>query len=126
LLLSLVLSVAAETQVRKFPYEAVIEGTAVAARSGPGRKYYTASMLSSGDRVIVHRHDPGGWYMIAPPPGSFSWIPAHQVSRTSPSTGVVQSNFVSVRVGSAAGEGSDVEQVRLSTGTQVQILGESV
>ena len=56
-------------QIRKFPYEGLVESEAAYVRSGPGKQYYPTGQLGRGARVTVHRHDPGGWYMIAPPPG---------------------------------------------------------
>ena len=64
-----VLVLPAAAQVQKFPYEAGLTGEDVYVRSGPGKKYYPTGKLKSGDHVIVHRHDPGGWYMISPPAG---------------------------------------------------------
>src|SRR5579863_5467148 len=62
------------------PYEAVIEADEAFARCGPGRNYYPTSKLMRGDRVTVRRHDPGGWFMIDPPAGSFSLIRVDDVS----------------------------------------------
>jgi len=107
----------------RFPYEATVQSEEY-ARSGPGTRYYPTSRLKPGDRVTVHRHDPGGWYMIAPPPGSFSWIPERYVDRTGPKTGVVNANNVVVRVGSYQSDIRDVEQRRLSKGDEVQLLGQ--
>lgn len=112
--------------VREFPYEAVVEAGTVFVHSGPGRKYYATSRLSRGERVRVHRHDPGGWYMISPPPGSFSWIRADAVERAGQRRGVLIDNNVVVRVGSALEDSRDVFQSRLSTGARVEILGEQV
>ncbi len=109
---------------QKFPYDAVIESDDVYARSGPGRKYYPTSKLKLGDHVRVHRHDPGGWYMIAPPPGSFSWIPAKYVQRVGERRGRIRQNGVVVRVGSFESDIRDVEQRRLNEGDEVVILGE--
>lgn len=109
---------------RKFPYEALIESDDVHARSGPGSKYYPTSKLKLGERVVVHRHDPGGWFMIAPPAGSFSWIRAKYVDRRDGDRGVVNTNRVVVRVGSHESDSHDVEQARLNQGDEVRILGE--
>jgi len=109
---------------RRFPYQAVVAAEDVYARSGPGRNYYPTNKLHSGRKVTVHRHDPGGWYMIAPPPGSFSWIRAEYVQNEGNGRGVLQENNVIVRVGSEFGDSRDIEQVRLSTGDTVEILGE--
>ena len=62
-----------------FPYQATVSSDNVLIRSGPGGRYYPTGRLASGDRVTVHRHDPGGWFMVSPPEGSFSWIAANGV-----------------------------------------------
>jgi len=55
-------------------------GTNALVRSGPGtEQYYATLKLSPGDKVHVLRKDPGGWYMIDPPPGSYSWVNAVNV-----------------------------------------------
>ncbi len=111
-------------QVRKFPYDATITQDETYVRSGPGTRYYPTSRLNSGSKVTVYRHDPGGWYMIAPPPGSFSWIRAEYVQTGDGRTGSVTENHVVVRVGTEFGDTRDVEQQRLSKGDRVDILGE--
>jgi len=117
-------STLADAQSRKFPYEAVITENETYVRSGPGTRYYPTARLAQGNKVIVHRHDPGGWYMIEPPPGSFSWIRADYVEPAAQKTGRVTENQVVVRVGTAFGDTRDVEQKRLNRGDTVQILGE--
>ncbi len=112
-------------QVREFPYEAIVDADDTEVRSGPGRKYYATSQLSRGSRVRVHRHDPGGWYMISPPAGSFSWIRAEYVQRQAGRRGVLTANNVLVHVGSSFDDSRDVWQRRLSTGDEVQILDET-
>lgn len=112
---------------RTFPYEAIInveEGENV--RSGPGPKYYPTARLQQGDRVIVHRHDPGGWCMIAPPPGSFSWVRAEYIQKSpSGDTGILKTSGVVVHIGSSLNQ-DDVTtvQANLSKGDAVEILGE--
>lgn len=118
------ISFPADAQTRKFPYEAVITENETYVRSGPGTRYYPTSRLAQGNKVMVHRHDPGGWYMIAPPSGSFSWIRADYVQPKDQNSGVVTENQVVVRVGSSFGDKRDVEQKRLSRGDTVQIMGE--
>jgi Bacterial SH3 domain len=115
-----------EAQVRQFPYEAAITQDETYVRSGPGTRYYPTSRLARGTKVTVHRHDPGGWYMIAPPSDSFSWIRSDYVSQQANGTGTVTENQVVVRVGTTFGDTRDVEQKRLSRGDRVQILGEKV
>lgn len=114
-------------QNSKFPYEAVVSGEDAFVRSGPGTTYYPTGRLPAGERVVVHRHDPGGWYMVAPPSGSFSWIPARQVDRDADGpVGVVNANRVPVRVGSFESDVRDVSQRQLDRGDTVQITGEKV
>lgn len=119
------LPLAAKAQVQRFPYEATIGGDDVFLRSGPGKKYYPTGRLKTADRVIVHRHDPGGWYMITPPAGSFSWIQADMVKPLGNRRGLVTATNVPVHVGSAIGESADVEQLKLSTNEQVQLLDDA-
>jgi hypothetical protein len=106
------------------PYEAIVDLDEELVRSGPSTKYYPTLKLKRGDKVTVHRHDPGGWYMISPPEGSFSWIQADYVQRTAPDAGVLNANSVVVRVGSSLGDARDVFQQKLSKGDQVEVLGE--
>ncbi|MCC7424171.1 MAG: hypothetical protein IT428_28220 [Planctomycetaceae bacterium] len=115
----------AHAQVQRFPYEATIGGDDVFIRSGPGKKYYPTGRLKSADRVLVFRHDPGGWYMIAPPAGSFSWIQADAVKPLGNRRALVTGNNVPVHVGSQIGESADVEQVKLSTNDQIQLMDDA-
>ncbi|MEX0715202.1 MAG: SH3 domain-containing protein [Planctomycetaceae bacterium] len=118
------LLVASAAHAADFPYRAAIDGNEVYVRSGPGMSYYPTSRLNTGDEVTVHRHDPGGWYMIAPPPGSFSWIRAEYVRQTAANTGELTANNVVVRVGSEFGTERPVFQRRLNIGDTVEIIGE--
>lgn len=112
-------------QVRTFPYTAIVETDGLEVRSGQGRRFYVTNKLKRGTRVIVHRHDPGGWYMIAPPANSFSWIRAEHVRPTQAGLGVVTAIDVAIHVGSATGSQFDVLQRFLSTGDEVVILGKA-
>ncbi len=108
---------------QKFPYVAIVRVDGAYVRSGPGKSYYPTERLARGTKVTIHRHDPGGWFMTAPPPGSFSWIRAEYVRQTGPKTGQVTADNIVVRVGSSFGdETRNVEQVRLSKGDAVNIL----
>jgi len=121
LLLCLTEEVAAKK--RTFPYEAIVNAEEALVRSGNGSRYYPTLKLKRGNRITVHRHDPGGWFMITPPQGSFSWIRAEYVQKMAANRGRVTENGVVVRVGSAFGESRDVEQIRLSKNDEVTILG---
>lgn len=111
---------------QKFPYEAVVRQDDVSVRSGPGRAFYPTSKLKVGDKVTVVRHNHGGWYMIQPPGGSFSWIPARTVERGEGSRGTVTVNNTPARVGSEESDLRDVVQRNLSKGESVEIVGEKV
>jgi hypothetical protein len=111
---------------RKFPYEAIVEAEdGENVRSGPGPKYYPTDKLQKGDRVMVHRHDPGGWCMISPPPGSFSWIRAEHVQKSGKDSGVLKTNGVVVHIGSTIKPDEfTTVQANLSKSDAVEILGE--
>lgn len=108
---------------RTFPYEAVVNAEEALVRSGNGSRYYPTLKLKRGSRITVHRHDPGGWFMITPPQGSFSWVRAEYIQKVGTNRGRVTENGVVVRVGSAFSESRDVEQIRLSKNDEVTILG---
>ena len=114
------------SEERKFPYEAIVEAEeGENVWSGPGPKFYPTDRLRKGERVMVHRHDPGGWCMIAPPPGSFSWIRAEYVQKSGPQSGVLKANDVVVHIGSNVKPDEFMTvQAHLSKGDAVEILGE--
>ena len=116
----------ADAQDRRFPYEAVVDVDEEFIRSGPGRVYFPTGKLARGDKVAVHRHDPGGWYMIAPPDGSFSWIQAEYVQRIDDKRGRLTANNVIVYVGSSLADERSVYQRTLSKGDTVEILDETI
>jgi hypothetical protein len=112
-------------QVRKFPYEAKVVVDEVYVRSGSGNnsQYYATQKLSRDAVVTVRRHEPGGWVMIDPPQGSFSWVPARYVDRQG-DEGVVKEDNVVAFVGSNFGDEAGVWQRPLRAGERVTILGE--
>ncbi|QDT54127.1 hypothetical protein Pan44_21540 [Caulifigura coniformis] len=115
----------------QFPYEAMVAGDDVVVRSGPGKNYYATSKLERNLQVIVHRHDPGGWYMISPPPGSISWIEATLVERQG-DRGIVnvpadeqgRPGQAVVRIGSTLSDDHGYTGRRLASGDEVEIIGE--
>lgn len=115
----------ATAQDRKFPYEAVVDLDGEYVRSGPGPNFYPTEKLKRADKVMIHRHDPGGWCMIAPPAGSFSWILAEHVQKSGDNAGVLKANNVVVHIGSSINPDEFTTiQGNLSKGDAVQILGE--
>lgn len=109
-------------EARTFPYEAVVT-TETFVRSGQGKKFYPTGKLKVGERVLVHRHDPGAWFMVAPPAGSFNWIQAKLVNRNG-DEGTVNTDGTSARVGSTFNDDRTVEQLPLNSGDMVKILEE--
>lgn len=117
-------SVAIQAAERAMPYKAYISSSDVYVRSGPGKNYYPTSKLDEGTEVEVYRHDPGGWYAIRPPKGSFSWVSARFVEVGDDGLGTVTGDQVAARVGCAFSDIRDVIQVRLHEGEIVEIFGE--
>lgn len=111
-------------QAREFPYTAVVIADEAYARSGPGTGYYETLRLHKDDTVLVERHDPGGWFAIAPPAGSFSWVKQSEVEKEASGVGTIVGHNVEARVGSLKAVHKSFHQVRLSKGAQVKILDE--
>lgn len=104
------------------PYVAYVVSDEVYVRSGPGKNYYPTLKLARGDCVEVYRHDPGGWFAIRPPDGSFSWVAGEFVKPGEDGLGVIIGDRVVARVGSAFSDIRDVIQVRLNRGEELEIL----
>lgn len=114
----------AAAQIKSFPYDAKVVVDEVFVRSGAGDSYYPTQKLPRETVVTVHRHDPGGWYMIDPPKGSFSWIPERFVKRVNDTEGEVAEESVIAFVGSEFGDEASVFQRRLKTGEKITIMGQ--
>ncbi len=115
---------ATETAVAtQFPYQARVVAEETWVRSGSDERFYPTQRLAEGSIVTVHRHDPGGWYMIDPPQGSFSWIAERYVNRLDESRGVVREDNVIACIGSDFGDEVSAFQRRLRAGEEVTILG---
>jgi len=105
-----------------FPYKAFVTADDVYVRSGPGERYYPSGRLHAGAEVEVFRHDPGGWYAIRPPAGSFSWIGARYLRQGQDGLAEVIGERVAVRVGSELTDRRDVVQVRVQRGEVIEVL----
>ncbi|HUN80031.1 MAG TPA: hypothetical protein VMV81_00825 [Phycisphaerae bacterium] len=106
-----------------FPWEGEVTGTNVYVRSGAGNNWYPTAKLSGGDRVLV-MGEKIGWYQIAPPAGSFSYIDQSMVDRKG-KTGTVKQDKTYVRAGSKLENRKNSMQVVLNKGATVEITGES-
>jgi hypothetical protein len=119
----------APAAVKEFPYEAIIEADEAYVRCGPGKNFYTTMKLTRGQHVTVRRHDPGGWFMIDPPLGSFSLIRIEDVVQEGNIATVKRLDVgqASVRIGSSLDPTADsIFQRKLSSGERAEILGEVI
>jgi len=107
---------------QNFPYKAYVIDNDVYYRSGPGKNYYPTGKLQAGDQVEVYRHDPGGWYAIRPPEGSFSWVSGRYLKLDGDGLAEVTGDRVAARVGSQFSDIRDVIAVRLHRGEVVEVL----
>lgn len=105
-----------------FPYKAYIAANDTYVRSGPGENYYPTGKLRAGTQIEVYRHDPGGWYAIRPPEGSFSWIGRRYVRQVGDGVAEVTGERVAVRVGTELSDRRDVVQVRVTRGELLELL----
>jgi len=108
-----------------FPWEGEVSASNVFVRSGAGSNWYPTSKLNSGDRVLV-LGEKFGWYQIAPPQGSFSYVDMSVVDRRpGAKTGTIKQDKVYVRAGSALESRKSSTQVVLNKGATVTIQGEA-
>ena len=116
----------ADAAEQTFPYKARISTDDVYVRSGPGRNYYPTDKLRAGQEVEVFRHDPGGWYAIRPPKGSFTWVSSRLVKHGRDGLAEISGDRVAARVGSRFSDIRDVIQIRLHEGEVVEPLSSSI
>ncbi len=107
---------------QQFPYKAFLNADEVYVRSGPGEDYYPTDKLKIGQEVEVYRHDPGGWYAIRPPQGSYSWVSSRYLESSKKGVTHVTGEGVAARVGSRFSDVRDVIQVRLNKGEPVEVV----
>ena len=115
----------------EFPYESQVVVEGAEARAGSGPEFTVTSRLPAGTPVTVVRHDPGGWVMIQPPPGSFSYIRPNHVRVIGDGQGVVElpgggSSAAAVRIGSTVSDDAFSVGRTLPSGHRVSILGRAV
>ena len=124
-LVALLACIAAATSAAaepSFPYKACVTADDVYVRSGPGDNYYPTDKLKAGTEVEIYRHDPGGWYAIRPPKGSFSWVSSRHLQFEANNLATVTDERIAARVGSRISDTRDVIQVRLHKGETVEVL----
>ncbi|MBX3394035.1 MAG: SH3 domain-containing protein [Phycisphaerae bacterium] len=107
-----------------FPWEGEVSGTNVRVRSGPGTNFYATTKVNTGDRLLVLGVR-DGWYEIAPPRGSFSYVDTADVDREGMSNrGTVKKERIFARAGSELAASKSTNQIALTRGTRVEIIGE--
>lgn len=108
-----------------FPWEGEVNASNVYVRSGAGTNWYPTAKLNAGNRVVV-TGEKLGWYQIAPPPGSFSYVEAAAVERKAGGKqGTIKKDGTYVRAGSGLENRRNSIQTTLHQGASVQILGEA-
>jgi hypothetical protein len=123
LALMLLLFVSRATAESQFPYRGYITEDDVYVRSGPGKNYYPTMKLNFGEEVEIYRHDPGGWYAVRPPAGSYSWVSGKYLETVEDDLARTTADRVVTRVGSEFSDIRDVIQIRLHQGEELIILG---
>ena len=104
------------------PYDAVVISDEALVRSGQDTEVYATQKLQRGDRVRVIREDRGGWCLIEPPEGSFSWIRADLVDvRQQGRVGVVQEDTMDV-IGTELDMGGQELRQRIRRGETVRLI----
>ncbi|MEM6330480.1 MAG: hypothetical protein AAF790_09540 [Planctomycetota bacterium] len=111
-----------EVAARATPYVARIAQAEAPIYSGPGNQFYTTGRLPRGAAVEVHRAD-GRFLAIRPPRGSFSVVPAADLSTAASGLATVVRSGVASRVGGLHVEQRSVVHVRLTAGETVRVLG---
>lgn len=106
----------------EFPFDAIINIDEALVWSGTGGKEtdYATMKLRRGDKVRVLHQEFGGWYKIAPPEGSFSWIRDDLIERTG-DRGVVTKDTMDI-IGSEIGTPQFEVRNLLRQGEVVEIL----
>lgn len=105
-----------------FPFDAIVntEETLVWSGTSGEDKDYATMKLRRGDKVRVLHQEFGGWYKIAPPDGSFSWIRDDLIDRTA-QQGVVKDDTMAI-IGSEIGSPKFEVRNLLRAGEVVEIL----
>lgn len=105
-----------------FQFKGKIKST-VFVRSGPSNNFYPTMKLDKGAEVTVVgiKYD---WLKIAPPPGSFSYVPRAYVERRGDGKIGRVTNTLNVRAGSSENQIKTTVQTKLVEGQDVTIIGE--
>lgn len=113
----------AEAQ-EELPFEAQVSSNIAAVHAAPSNKAYATDTLRKGTIVEVYRIDPGGWWAVRPPLGSFSILATDALEPTEdPMVARVIRDGVKVWVGTRVSEkDTPLWQVKLTRGELVELL----
>ena len=113
----------AATPTKAGPKIGTVTGSSVYVRSGSEQNYYAVTKLNRGDEVTVvgERY---GWLEILPPKGVFSVVDKNYVDPVDDKTGVLNGRTW-VQAGSLLVDRHYANQVKLSKGDRVHLLGET-
>jgi hypothetical protein len=119
--LALVLS-SRHAEAIEFPFDAIVNVDEALVRSGTGGDDadYTTIKLRRGDKIKVLHQEFGGWYKIAPPEGSFSWVREDLIKREG-ELGVVEQDTMDI-IGSETGTPTFEVRNLLRKGEVVEVL----
>ena len=117
------LSPIAAVAEESFPHTGYTNADRVLIRSGPGERFYPTTQLGRGAKLTIYRQDPGGWYAVRPPEGSFSWVQgAYLMSTDEIGIARITSDRVAAHVGTDLSDAHDVVHVHLKRDELVEVL----
>lgn len=117
---------APSSSTSKAPQIRFVSSSQAEVFAGPGQDFYPTSILKSGQSIEVHQETDDAWLAIAPPTGSFSWLPASQ-GLLLPGGRVVEVTEKSAVswIGTSLGTAKQYRwQVKLERGQQLAVMGE--
>ena len=111
-------------ETTEFPYTLVVSSETADVLSGPGKSHYATDRLPRGTKVLIYRHDPGGFVAIRPPEGSFSLVLGSAIKPTSdPGIIEVQTKSAKAWIGSRLqGNFKPMWQLKLKQGELLNVV----
>ncbi len=104
------------------PRTAWVSAEEVLVLAEPDAGAFVTGRLKKGDRVLVRRESPRGWFAIEPPAGSFSWVPREAVEETENGRARVMVRAVAVRPGSTSARMPGGTWTTLALGAQLRLV----
>lgn len=104
------------------PRSAWVSAEELLVLAEPDAGAFVTGRLKRGDRVVVRRESPKGWFAIDPPADSFSWVPREAVEETQNGNARVMVRAVAVRPGSTSARMPGGNWTTLALGDRVRLL----